>query len=111
VRSGTRRWRVIAVAVVFLLLLTVADRVAASLAANALASHIQSAEGLTHKPKVHIGGLPFLAQVAAGSYSDVVLSGVAFNVRVPGYRRHGLFCTESRSASVMWSEDGYAKCL
>ena len=75
-RTAHRRvWRILAAAFLLITLLVI-DRVAAVIAADALASRIQSTEALTHKPKVHIGGFPFLTQIITGSYSDVILSGV-----------------------------------
>ena len=67
-----------AVAVVLLVLLVVADRVAASLAENEAASQIKSA-GFPVKPKVDIEGFPLLTQLAARDFHKVDIT--ASNVK------------------------------
>lgn len=72
-RRTKRRGRRLAVsAVVVVLLLVVADRVAAQIASTAAVSQIvQKSQGLTRKPTVSFGGFPFLNQVAVGKYTDI----------------------------------------
>ena len=60
--------------VVLLGLLLVADRVAARLAAQAIAAEVQSASRLTSEPEVDITGFPFLTQAIAGRYDRVEVS-------------------------------------
>jgi hypothetical protein len=66
------------VVVVLLILLVVADRVAAGIAQNEAASQIKSA-GFPVKPKVTIEGFPFLTQLAARDFHKVDIS--ASNVK------------------------------
>ena len=56
-----------------LLLAVAADRVACYLAENTMASRIQQ-NGLPVKPHVSIEGFPFLTQLAAKDFNDVVIS-------------------------------------
>ena len=60
--------------VVLVGLLLVADRVGARLAAQAIASEVQSASRLTSEPDVDITGFPFLTQAIAGRYDRVEVS-------------------------------------
>ena len=64
--------------VVLLILLVVADRVAAGIAENEAASQIKSA-GFPVKPKVTIEGFPFLTQLAARDFNQVDIT--ASNVK------------------------------
>jgi hypothetical protein len=59
--------------VVVLLLVVVADRVAAEVTGRRLAAEVQRAEHLSGRPRVTIHGFPFLTQVASGRYGDVGL--------------------------------------
>ncbi|WP_375477400.1 DUF2993 domain-containing protein [uncultured Jatrophihabitans sp.] len=53
-------------------LLAIADRVAAKIASTEAVSQIvQGSQGLATKPTVSFGGFPFLTQVIAGRYTDV----------------------------------------
>jgi hypothetical protein len=55
-------------------LFVVADRIAVHVAENKAAERAQASEGLNSKPKVSIGGFPFLTQVAGGSLHDVKIT-------------------------------------
>jgi hypothetical protein len=66
-----RRLLVAAALLLGLLLLT--DRVTAVIAANTVASQLQSAGGLRERPNVSIRGFPFLTQAFAGRYERVEL--------------------------------------
>ena len=61
--------------VVFLLLLVGADRVAAAVTENAMASRFQTQMSLSGKPSVSIQGFPFLTQLAARDFNTVVVTG------------------------------------
>jgi hypothetical protein len=69
----SRRYRRIAIALaVLVLLLVVADRVAARIASTEAVSQIvKHSQGLTRRPTVSFGGFPFLTQVAFGDYTDI----------------------------------------
>ena len=57
---------------VLLLLLVIADRVAAHVASTEAVSQIvQKSQGLASRPSVSFGGFPFLTQVAFGKYTDI----------------------------------------
>ncbi|HVB27763.1 MAG TPA: DUF2993 domain-containing protein [Mycobacteriales bacterium] len=51
-----------------------ADRVAAHLAANAVASRVRTAEHLSTNPTVHFAGFPFLTQAWHGRYQRVTVT-------------------------------------
>ncbi len=51
-----------------------ADRIALSLAEDRAASALQSSQGLNQKPDVTVEGFPFLTQLIAGSFGEVVVS-------------------------------------
>ena len=70
-RRHTRRW--IIVAVVLVGLLVGADRVAAAVAESTLASKIQSSQKLSQKPSVSIDGFPFLTQVIARHFGHATI--------------------------------------
>ncbi len=57
-----------------LVALVAADRLAAYLAARALASNVQSAQQLTARPSAAIRGFPFLTQVLSGRYRELDLA-------------------------------------
>ena len=64
------------IAIVVLLLLVVgADRVAASIAENTIATRAQTQMSLSGKPGVNIQGFPFLTQLAARDFKTVVITG------------------------------------
>lgn len=64
----------IGILVLLVVLLVVADRVGAVVAAHVLADKIQTDEHLPSRPDVSIGGFPFLTQAIAGNYSDVTVT-------------------------------------
>jgi hypothetical protein len=60
--------------VVIVVLLVVADRVGAIVAAHVIADRIQTDEHLSSRPAVSVGGFPFLTQAVRGDYSDVTVT-------------------------------------
>jgi hypothetical protein len=74
-RRKRRRWPVITaiVVVVLLVLAVVADRFACYEAENQMADRIQQ-QGLPVKPHVTIEGFPFLTQLAAKDFNEVVIT-------------------------------------
>ena len=71
---GRRRLTVTAiVVVVVLILLVIADRAAAAYAENRVATQIKTS-GFPVKPRVTIGGFPFLTQVAAHDLNEMTIS-------------------------------------
>lgn len=75
IRRRRRRWPIVTgVIVIVLLALAVgADRLACYIAENQMASQIQQ-NGLPVKPHVSINGFPFLTQLAAKDFKEVVIS-------------------------------------
>ncbi len=71
-----RRWPWVLLIVVLVLvgLAVAADRIALSLAEDRAASALQSSQGLSHKPDVTVEGFPFLTQLIAGNFGEVVVS-------------------------------------
>lgn len=70
--GARRRPRVLwIVLLVLVVLFVVVDRIAVWVAESQVVSRVQSSQELASKPKVHIGGFPFLTQVAVGQYPDV----------------------------------------
>ena len=67
-----RRW--IVVTVVIIGLLVIADRVAVAAADHAVAARIQTDQQLSQQPRVSIHGFPFLTQAIGGRYDDVTLT-------------------------------------
>lgn len=65
--------KVLAVLLVLVVLLVVADRVGVVVAEHVVADQVQEKAGLTAPPDVDIGGVPFLTQVVRGRYDDVRL--------------------------------------
>ena len=61
--------------VVLIVLLVVADRVAAAVAENEVASKVQTSMSLSGKPSVDIKGIPFLTQVIGQDFHTVVITG------------------------------------
>jgi LmeA-like phospholipid-binding len=79
-----RGWAVLVV--VLLVLgggLLIADRVAASLAADQVATRLGGHRPFTSKPEVTIRGFPFLTQALAGRYSHITVSGSDAVLAVP----------------------------
>lgn len=73
-RRGRRRLTITAiVVVVVLILLVIADRAAAAYAENRVATQIKTS-GFPVKPRVTIGGFPFLTQVAAHDLNEMTIS-------------------------------------
>jgi hypothetical protein len=80
-----RAWHKLTIALVIILgLLAAADRVAVRVADDKVAERIQSHEGLDTKPKVSIGGFPFLTQVVARKLDSVHISADDIEVRGGG---------------------------
>lgn len=71
-RSRRRRFWLIAF-VVLIGLLVGADRVAAALTEDRLATKIQQSQHLSHKPSVSIGGFPFLTQVISRDFGHATV--------------------------------------
>jgi hypothetical protein len=61
----------IAFVVFIVVILVVADRVGAAVAAHVLADKLQTDEHLPHKPSTSIGGIPFLTQAVGGKYNNI----------------------------------------
>ncbi len=77
--------KLLVAAVVLLVLLVAADRVAVLVADRALATQLNSQLGTP--PSVHVGGFPFLTQAVAGRYDDI-------EVTAPRVTRSGLVLTD-----------------
>ena len=58
-------------AAVLLVLLAVADRAGAALAARAVADELQRSSALTSRPEVTVAGVPFLTQALRGRYERI----------------------------------------
>lgn len=71
-------WTVITLVVLALLLLA-ADRVAAAITENKVASQVQKSLNLSGKPSVNIEGFPFLTQLASHDLHTVVITGHNLN--------------------------------
>jgi hypothetical protein len=71
-----RRWPWVLLIVLLVLvgLAVAADRIALSVAEDRAASALQSSQGLSHKPDVTVEGFPFLTQLVAGSFGEVIVS-------------------------------------
>jgi hypothetical protein len=61
----------ILVAIFLIVVVVVADRVGAIVAAQVLSSKLKTDEHLPSRPDVTVAGIPFLTQAVGGSYSDV----------------------------------------
>lgn len=73
---------VVVLVLVLVVGLVVVDRVAESVVSKRLAAEIQTSQGLSVRPRVDIGGFPFLTQVLRGRYDDVrVVAGSPITVR------------------------------
>lgn len=72
----------IAVLIFFLAVLVAVDRLGAIVAAHVFAGKVQTYEHLPNRPKVTIGGIPFLTQALSGNYNDVTVQ--ANNVPIDG---------------------------
>jgi hypothetical protein len=91
--------------VILLLLLVGADRVAAAVAENEMASQVQTSMHLSGQPNVNIQGFPFLTQLIGRDLHTVVITGsnlkdgqldlTNINVTAHGLHIHGL-----KSASI-----------
>ncbi|HEY7046213.1 MAG TPA: LmeA family phospholipid-binding protein [Jatrophihabitantaceae bacterium] len=69
--SRRRRW-LIGTLIAVVVLLVVADRVAASVASTkAVQQVVERSQGLVSQPSVSFGGFPFLSQVLTGKYKDI----------------------------------------
>lgn len=67
--------RTVIVALIALVALVVAvDRLGAMVASRVLAGKVQHDEHLPNRPKVSIGGVPFLTQALGGTYKDVTIT-------------------------------------
>jgi DUF2993 family protein len=64
----------LALLIFLLIVVVVADRVGALVAAHVLAGNVQTDENLTNRPTVSIKGIPFLTQAFGGKYHDVRLT-------------------------------------
>ena len=73
--QGKPRSRTVMIAVISVLavlaILIAGDRVANAVAQNTLAGALQSELSTATKPKVHLGGFPFVTQALSGSFSSV----------------------------------------
>jgi hypothetical protein len=71
-RSGGRTLRRVLIALlVLVVLLVVVDRAGDWFAEDRAASTIQTSQHLTNEPDVHIGGFPFLTQLAARKFDQI----------------------------------------
>jgi hypothetical protein len=98
-------------------LFVAADRIAVNVAENRAASGAQTSQGLSSKPKVSIGGFPFLSQVAAGKLDDVKITadGIAAgsggqSVRINSFHAdlHGVKLSNGYHTAVADSASGSA---
>lgn len=71
-----RRWPLVLPIVLLVLVVAAvaADRIALGVAEDRAASALQSSQDLNHKPDVTVEGFPFLTQLIAGSFGEVVVS-------------------------------------
>src|SRR6476646_8831852 len=71
-----RRWPLVLLILLLVLVgaAVAGDRIALSLAEDRAASALQTSQDLSHKPDVTVEGFPFLTQLAAGSFGEVVVS-------------------------------------
>jgi hypothetical protein len=67
------RWWVAGFVVLVLILLGVADRLTAQLAATEMVNQVQKTQALPTKPEASVGGFPFVTQVLTGNYKDIGL--------------------------------------
>jgi LmeA-like phospholipid-binding len=113
-RRRRRRWPIVTGVIVILLLLlaVAADRFACYEAENQMANQIQQS-GLPVKPHVSIEGFPFLTQLAAKDFNDVVIS--ASNVTEDGLTiasinatLHGMHLIDGYSGARIDTLDGSA---
>lgn len=90
-------------------LAVLADRVAAGMAEDRVATELASAGGLAGTPEVEIAGFPFLTQAVAGSYDEVHISLTADELGQPQGTRadvvlHGVQVPLSNALSGSVSE-------
>jgi hypothetical protein len=71
-----RRWPIVLLIVLLVLvgLFVAADRIALGLAEDKAASALQTSQSLPHKPGVSVEGFPFLTQLAAGNFGEIVVT-------------------------------------
>jgi hypothetical protein len=71
-----RRWPLVLLIVLVVLvgLFVAADRIALSLAEDKAASALQSSQGLRHEPDVSVEGFPFLTQLLAGKFGEIIVT-------------------------------------
>lgn len=79
--------RLLIVIAVLVVLFVVVDRLAAYAASQAVAAQVQRSQNLASKPRVTIGGFPFLPQASSGKYRSI-------DVRIDGLRPAGLRIAE-----------------
>lgn len=75
-RRRRRRWPLVLLVVVLVLagLFVAADRIAKSFAEDKAASALQSSQHLSSRPDVSVQGFPFLTQLAAGRFGEVIVT-------------------------------------
>jgi hypothetical protein len=66
--------RVLVTVAVLVVLFVVADRVADYVAERTAADRIKESQNLTSSPSVDIAGFPFLTQLAAGDFDEIIVS-------------------------------------
>lgn len=71
-----RRWPLVLLILVLVLVgaAVAADRIALGIAEDRAATALQSSQDLNHKPDVTVEGFPFLTQLAAGTFDEIVVS-------------------------------------
>jgi LmeA-like phospholipid-binding len=71
-----RRWPIVLLVLLLVLigLFVAADRIALGLAEDKAASALQSSQNLPQKPDVSVEGFPFLTQLLAGNFGEVVVT-------------------------------------
>lgn len=71
-----RRWPIVVLVLLLVLLglFVAADRIALSFAENKAATALQSSQHLSTKPDVSVAGFPFLTQLAARRFGEVIVT-------------------------------------
>ena len=74
--AGRRRWPIVLLVLLLVLvgLFVAADRIALGLAEDKAATALQSSQNLPQKPDVSVEGFPFLTQLLAGNFGEVVVT-------------------------------------